>query len=261
MRPLLKPSAVSLFVATVVTPLAATMTASAAFAQVTVDLHALQALPDHPAPSRPARAAPRPVSPAASTPAPASPSPSPSPSAAAPGSAPATGPATAAKAASPPAATPDAPQPALPESVPDTASINPVAPAAPPAGAAPPPPPPVSDKAATTVEATTVGLRLIFAAEQSDLNPDSIKSIKELAAKAPPGDDTTFNVKAYSPGRPDDPSTARRISLSRAMSVRAALIADGVQSARIFVRALGEQYGDGPPNRVDVDVTGSGAAP
>ncbi len=45
------------------------------------------------------------------------------------------------------------------------------------------------------------------------------------------------------------------------MSVRAALIADGVQSARIFVRALGEQYGDGPPNRVDVDVTGSGAAP
>ncbi len=211
-----------------------------AFAQVTVDLHALQALPDHPAASR---AVPHQTSSAASAPAPA----------------PAAKLATAAKPATPPAATPEAPQPALPEGVPDTASINPVAPVQPPAGAAPPPPPPVSDKAATTVEATTLGLRLIFDSEQSDLSPGSVGSIKELAAKAPAGDDTTFNVKAYSPGKPDDPSTARRISLSRAMGVRAALIADGVQSSRIFVRALGEQYGEGPPNRVDIDVTGSGA--
>jgi len=156
--------------------------------------------------------------------------------------------------------TPATPQPALPENVPDTASINPIAPPEPPAGAAPPPPPPVSAKAATTAEATTVGLRLTFVAEQSDLSPESIGSIKELAAKAPPGDDTTFNVMAYAPGKHDDPSTARRISLSRAMAVRSALVANGVPSARIFVRALGEQYGDGPPNRVDIDVTGSTSA-
>lgn len=62
---------------------------------------------------------------------------------------------------------------------------------------------------------------------------------------------------AYAPGKPDDPSTARRISLSRAMAVRSALVADGVPSARIFVRALGEQYGDGPPDRVDLSVTGA----
>jgi hypothetical protein len=41
------------------------------------------------------------------------------------------------------------------------------------------------------------------------------------------------------------------------MAVRSALVVDGVPSARIFVRALGEQYGDGPPDRVDIGVTGA----
>lgn len=232
MRPLLKLSAVFLIAAT---PFAIPLAGSAS-AQVTVDLHALQALPDHPGPSRPARAAPSSTSAAAPLPAPAA----------------------VAKQQTPDAATPASPPPALPEAVPDTASINPIAPPAPLAGAAPPPP--VSDKATTTVEATTVGLRLTFAAEQSDLSPESIGSIKELANKAPPSDDTAFNVRAYSPGKPDDPSTARRVSLSRAMAVRSALVADGVPSARIFVRAMGAQYGDGPPDRVDIDVTGSGSA-
>ena len=44
------------------------------------------------------------------------------------------------------------------------------------------------------------------------------------------------------------------------MAVRSALVADGVPSARIFVRALGEQYGDGPADRVDIGVTGASSA-
>jgi outer membrane protein OmpA-like peptidoglycan-associated protein len=142
----------------------------------------------------------------------------------------------------------------MPETAPQTAAINPIAPAEPPAGS--PPPPPVSEKAATTAAPTTSGLRLSFAPDQAELSPESTAFIKQLAASAPPGDDTTFNVQAYAPGKPDDPSTARRVSLSRAMAVRTALIADGVPSARIFVRALGEQYGDGPPDRVDIGVSG-----
>ena len=144
----------------------------------------------------------------------------------------------------------------MPEAVPDTASITPIAPP-PPAG--PPPAPPVSDKAATAAAPTTTGLRLTFAPGESDLSPDSSTSIKQLTQSTPPGDATTFNVLAYAPGKPDDPSTARRVSLSRAMAVRSALVADGVPSARIFVRALGEQFGDGPPDRVDVSVTGMSA--
>jgi outer membrane protein OmpA-like peptidoglycan-associated protein len=145
----------------------------------------------------------------------------------------------------------------MPESVPDTATIAPIAPQPPPPGTQPPPPPPVSDKATTAAAPTTSGLRLTFASGASDLSPESSASIKQLTQDAPKGDETTFNVLAYAPGKPDDPSTARRVSLSRAMAVRSALVADGVPSARIFVRALGEQYGDGPPDRVDLSVTGA----
>ena len=144
----------------------------------------------------------------------------------------------------------------MPESAPKTAAIAPITPSAPPPGSPPPAPPPISDTAKTAAAPTNSGLRLTFAPGESDLSPESSASIKQLTAAAPPGDTTTFNVMAYAPGRPDDPSTARRISLSRAMAVRSALVADGVPSARIFVRALGEQYGDGPPDRVDISVTG-----
>jgi outer membrane protein OmpA-like peptidoglycan-associated protein len=208
--------------------------AAPVFAQVTVDLHALEALPERPAAGQPARPRPRvvPNGPTVVT---------------------RVAPIVRAPAASP---TPQ-PQPALPEAEPQTASINPLAPPEPPAGTAPPPPPPVSATAATKAAPTTTGLRLTFAPEQSDLSPDSSASIKQLATSVPPGDDTTYNVQAYAPGKPDDPSTARRVSLSRAMAVRAALVASGVPSARIFVRALGEQFGDGPPDRVDIAVNGA----
>jgi outer membrane protein OmpA-like peptidoglycan-associated protein len=230
------------------------------FAQVTVDLHALQALPERSAPSQPARpryqSAPEAttrtpsiitrVPPLAQTPATVTPS--------------AQAPAASGPVASAPIASPPAPQPALPETVPQTASITPIAPPPPPAGSPPPPPPPISDTSATNAAPTTAGLRLTFAPDQSDLSPESSASIKQLTTTAPPGDDTTFEVQAFAPGKPDDPSTARRVSLSRAMSVRAALVADGVPSARIFVRALGEQYGSGPPDRVDIAVNGAPGA-
>lgn len=210
------------------------LAAKPVLAQVTVDLHALQALPEHPGATQVPRAY---VSVAPRAPAPG---PTPAP---APASAPF--PATATP---PPAAV----RPVLPDTAPETAMVTPIAP---PPSVAPPPPPVVSDKATTTAAPTVAGLRLTFASGQSVLSPDSTASIKEIAAAAPSGDQTTFNVLAYAPGAPDDPSTARRVSLARAMAVRGALVADGIASARIFVRALGAQYGDGPPDRVDLNIT------
>jgi hypothetical protein len=67
----------------------------------------------------------------------------------------------------------------------------------------------------------------------------------------------TFNVIAYAAGAADDASAARRMSLARGLSVRAALIADGVPSLRIYVRALGSSSADGPPDRVDLTVQGT----
>jgi outer membrane protein OmpA-like peptidoglycan-associated protein len=219
-----------------------------AMAQVTVNLHALEAIPQRasPAPAAPTR--PRMVLPVQPRPAPATP----------PNDvATATPPATAPAAAVPPPA-PPAPAPALPDRTPQTASIAPVEP---PPAAAPPPPPPISPQATTSAAPTPAGLRLTFAPGQSDLSPDSAAGIKQFASAVPPGGSATFNVMAYAPGAKDDPSSARRLSLARAMAVRGALVADGVESARVFVRALGAQYGDGPPDRVDVDVMGDNAAP
>jgi outer membrane protein OmpA-like peptidoglycan-associated protein len=229
MRPLLILSAVLL------------TSATPAFAQVTVDLHALEALPEHHSASQPPRAE-RPRTPTVAA-----------------ARAPVVQPPAPVQATASKPAAPAAPQPAMPEAVPSTASIEPIEPQPPAPGAQPPAPPPVSDKSTTAAAPTTAGLRLTFAPSESDLSPESSASIKELTSGAPLGDLTTFNVMAYAPGKPDDPSTARRVSLSRAMAVRSALIADGVPSARIFVRALGEQYGDGPPDRVDLSVMGANA--
>jgi outer membrane protein OmpA-like peptidoglycan-associated protein len=152
---------------------------------------------------------------------------------------------------------PPAKPPPLPQSVPTVASIPPVAPPA--EATAPPPPPPISESATTKAEPASQGLRLLFGAGSADLSPDSAASLKQLAGSAPQSDATSFNVAAYAPGNRDDPSTARRLSLARAMAVRSALVTSGVPSARIYVRALGEAFGAGPPDRVDVSVLGANA--
>jgi outer membrane protein OmpA-like peptidoglycan-associated protein len=245
--------------------------AASAVAQVTVDLHALQALPQRAA--NPVVRLPRvePPAPQASNTAPQASNTAPqvantaprahTPSAAQTASVPPLAGGSAATVTAGPQATdaptPPAPSPALPEQTPETASITPIAP---PPAAAPPPPPPVSASAGTSAAPTPAGLRLTFDPGQSDLSPDSAASIKQFATSAASNETATFNVQAYAPGAKDDPSSARRLSLARAMAVRTALVADGVPSAHIFVRALGAQYGSGSPDRVDIDAMSDNAA-
>lgn len=100
----------------------------------------------------------------------------------------------------------------------------------------------------------------MFKPTESDLSPATNAAIGDLVKSSPPGDTVTYNVVAFAAGVADDPSIARRMSLSRGLSVRAALIADGVPSTRIYVRALGAAVGDGPPDRVDLTVLGLSGA-
>jgi outer membrane protein OmpA-like peptidoglycan-associated protein len=235
--------------------------AAPAFAQVTVDLHALDAVPGSrpatQAPSAAHRTAPRapakrtavakPTQPQITS-APAQPSvPAHAPAAEAAASAPSTAPAISA----PPATLPNAPPP--------TIALAPIAPPPPAAQPAPPPAPPISDAATSAAATTGAGLRVTFGSGQSDLSPASATAIKNLVQTASPGDSTSFNVVAYAAGTPEDPSTARRLSLARALAVRSALMADGVGSARIYVRALGATAGDATPDRVDLAVLGGNA--
>ena len=57
---------------------------------------------------------------------------------------------------------------------------------------------------------------------------------------------------AYASSMGEQASTSRRVSLSRALSVRAALIDQGVSPLRINVLAEGDKNPGGDPDRVDL---------
>jgi outer membrane protein OmpA-like peptidoglycan-associated protein len=228
-------------------------------AQVTIDLRALNALPESPpAPVRPPLPSRRPPPPRPTASIPSNPAPA--------GAAPATTaagptppvPPVAESPATPAApATPSAPAPpaaTIPQTPPAVANIAPVPPPVAPTSLTPPPAPPVSATASTTAVQETAGLQLSFAAGQSDLSPAANDDITRLVKTTPPNEPVSYNVTAYAAGKADDPSAARRTSLARGLAVRGALLAAGVPSSSIYVRALGAPAG-GQPDRVDVTVT------
>ncbi len=114
-------------------------------------------------------------------------------------------------------------------------------------------PPPAPPKPAMA------SVRVPFSENQAELSADGAAMIKGLVDSAPTADSVSFNVVAYATGSQDDPSTARRLSLSRALAARGALLGNGIPSSRIFVRALGSQSGEGPPDRVDISIPGGNA--
>lgn len=195
-------------------------------AQASVDQRALEPLQQQPA-------APTPAKPAPAKPAPAKPAPRATPA----------HPAAPVPPAPPPVRVPPAPPPApvLPPSV--------VVPTRPPP---PPPPIPIAADAPGLVEQIPDGLRITFGDGRADLNPATESALRTLAHAAPA--DVSFTVAAFAPDIPDDPSTPRRLSLSRALTVRSVLITEGIASERIYVKALGGGPGlaAGPANRADV---------
>lgn len=256
--------------AALIAGLAATVAlASPAFAQVTLDLHALDKGQGHtaaPTPEKPERAKPEhPKRGRAAKPAPRKPV-----AKAKPEPAPETPPAAAAKPAPNPApqanAPPVAPQGSrptatLPVAPPPGVSLAPIVVQPPAAKPEPPPAPPIAADAGGGVERTSDGLRVLFATGRTDLTASTEAAIKAYLASVPRTESTSFNVTAYAAGGPEDPSTPRRLSLSRALAIRSVMLADGVASARIYLRALGAAHGDGPVDRVDVEALGTNGLP
>ena len=95
-------------------------------------------------------------------------------------------------------------------------------------------------------------MRLLFDGDSAELAGDASTRLGDLAAQLTADEGLRVQVKAYASGSGGSASTARRISLSRALAVRAHLIGEGVRSTRINVRALGNKSEDGPAERVDV---------
>lgn len=65
-------------------------------------------------------------------------------------------------------------------------------------------------------------------------------------------DSLRLELLAYAAAQDGSSSDARRLSLSRALAVRAYLIDKGIRTARFIVRAQGDRYGNGPADRVDL---------
>ena len=122
---------------------------------------------------------------------------------------------------------------------------------------APPAPPPQTAARPPSVAlppaaAAGAGPRLVFGAGSSELPAGADSTLKDMAQRLNADDSLRLQVVAYADGTPEQASQARRLSLSRALTVRSYLISQGVRSTRIDVRALGSRATDGPPDRVDL---------
>jgi outer membrane protein OmpA-like peptidoglycan-associated protein len=98
--------------------------------------------------------------------------------------------------------------------------------------------------AATTVGAAMSAVK--FNAGATDLARGPQPTLDAVAARLLGNDNLRVQVIAHATGSADDAMEARRVSLARAVAVRAYLIDKGVRSLRIDVRALGNRSDGGP---------------
>lgn len=161
-----------------------------------------------------------------------------------------------------PAAAPPAPPvpPSLTQEL--QATIEPPPAPKPPAKAEAPPPPPskvlAPGKAPETQTAAlpppTTGLeevRVLFKEGSAELSNTAKRELDAFAKLLKQDTSSRIQLLAYAKAT-DSASRARRLSLSRALAVRAYLIDKGVRSTRMDVRALGHNVKAGPADRVDI---------
>jgi outer membrane protein OmpA-like peptidoglycan-associated protein len=122
---------------------------------------------------------------------------------------------------------------ASPAAPPATASSTPVALAA-----------PLQMAAATTTASALSQLK--FGVGATDLPAGNQPVLDSVVNRLLANDNLRVQVIAHATGGADDAMEARRVSLARAVAVRAYLIEKGVRSLRIDVRALGNRADGGP---------------
>ncbi|MCH8154792.1 MAG: OmpA family protein [Proteobacteria bacterium] len=95
-------------------------------------------------------------------------------------------------------------------------------------------------------------VRVLFQEGSAVLSEAAKGQLKGVAAFLEANASARVQLLAYAKATAESASRARRLSLSRALAVRAFLIEQGVRSTRMDVRALGDKVPDGPVDRVDV---------
>ncbi|MEQ8267456.1 MAG: OmpA family protein [Parvibaculum sp.] len=98
-------------------------------------------------------------------------------------------------------------------------------------------------------------LRVIFETNESALTQTAREELIDFAADFQDRSGR-LELKAYAGPPHDKSSTARRLSLRRALSVRRELINNGIVVERIHVRSFGGTSDSGPQDRVDIKLYG-----
>ncbi|MGJ3260667.1 MAG: OmpA family protein [Rhodospirillales bacterium] len=143
------------------------------------------------------------------------------------------------------------PPPPMPESSEPPAAPKATEQAATPAPAKEKAPEQASTSTATPADGPT---QVVFNGDDTKLSADGQSALENVLGKLSANENARVQLMAYAAGEDLTSSKARRISLSRALSVRSFLIEKGVRSTRIDVRALGDKSEGEPRNRVDVNV-------
>ncbi len=106
----------------------------------------------------------------------------------------------------------------------------------------PPPPPavPVDPTAHGTASTGPGGVTTLdFGSGSAGLNAAMMAAVRGALATLRAHPDDIAIIDSYAAGSADDPSMPRRLSLQRALAVRAVMINGGIPSTRIFARANG----------------------
>ena len=96
---------------------------------------------------------------------------------------------------------------------------------------------------------------MTFKATEATLPLTMKESMDKVVAKLKANEAQRMNIVAYASAAADQASTARRVSLARALSVRAYLIDNGINNLRINVQAEGDKNPGGAADRVDLFIT------
>jgi outer membrane protein OmpA-like peptidoglycan-associated protein len=144
---------------------------------------------------------------------------------------------------------PVAPVAAAPDPPPPAKTPPPKAPVVP--AAAPPAQPQIAARPPAGASPGTL-LRMGFEPGSSELAKPLRPRLDAIAERLVSDPDMRIQLRAFAAGKKEAANQARRLSLIRALAVRSYLIKQGVAATRMDVRALGNGYGDGPPDRVDV---------
>lgn len=97
-------------------------------------------------------------------------------------------------------------------------------------------------------------LRILFNAGSAELDKGATRVLEKVYSSLSKNPNLRIQLRAYANSAGGSASKARHLSLLRALRSRSYLIKKGIEGTRIPVRALGDKFGAGAADRVDIDL-------